>query len=45
MTEVLEFTFQSFWVFIGVVILFSILCKTCLGLVAILFTRSNVNID
>ncbi len=45
MIEVLEFTFQSFWVFIGVAILFSILRKTCLGLVAILFTRSNVNID
>ncbi len=45
MVEVLEFTFQSFWVFVGVAILFSIVCKTCLGLVAILFTRSNVNID
>ena len=45
MLEILQFVFSSFWVFIGTAILLSIVCKTILGLVAILFTRSNVNIS
>jgi hypothetical protein len=45
MLEIFQFIFSSFWVFIGTAILLSIVGKLILGLVAILFTRSNVNIQ
>lgn len=45
MLEILQFIFSSFWVFVGTAILLAIVGKIVLGLVAILFTRSNVNIQ
>ena len=45
MLEILQFIFSSFWVFIGTAFLLSIVGKLILGLVAILFTRSDVNIS
>lgn len=48
MLEILRFIFSGFWTFAGTVILLCIIGKLAvamvLGLAAILFTRSNVNI-
>lgn len=45
MLEVLQFIFSSFWVFIGSMILLSILGKIFIGLIAVLFAKGNINIQ
>ena len=45
MLEILQFVFSSFWIFIGTAILLSISGKIVIGVIAVLFTRSNVTIS
>ena len=45
MLDILQFVFSSLWTFIGTAILLSILGKIIIGVIAVLFTRSNVTIS
>lgn len=45
MLEVLQFVFSSFWVFLGTVILLSVLAKVIIGTIAIIAGRGNVHIE